>query len=73
MNLDHPAVLFSGVLIGAIGMGFFVYGKKTPDFRALLFGVLLSVVPLLAHTLLVLWGITGLGATLFYASGRVSS
>lgn len=70
MELDNPSVLLSGVLIGAVGMGFFIYGKKSADYRALLMGVALSVLPLLAHTMLVLWGITGACAALMYAARR---
>ena len=72
MDFDHPSVLLSGMLIGAVGMGFFIYGKKNTDLKALLMGVALSVVPLLAHSMLVLWGVTGLCATAHYLSGRVS-
>ena len=70
MELDNPSVLLSGVLIGAVGMGLFIYGKKSADYRALLMGVSLSVLPLLAHTMLVLWGLTGACAALMYAARR---
>ncbi len=72
MDLDNPSVLLSGVIIGAFGMGFFIYGKKSADFRALLMGVALSVLPLFAHSLLVLWGLAGLCATAMYAARRLS-
>jgi len=72
MDLDNPSILLSGVLIGAFGMGFFIYGKKAADFRALLMGIALSVLPLFAHSLLVLWGLTGLCATAMYAARRFS-
>lgn len=70
MELDNPAVLFSGLLIGAVGMGFFLYGKKNADFRSLLAGVALSVIPFVGHSLLVLWGTTGLCAAAYYAVAR---
>ncbi len=70
MDLDNPAVLFSGILIGAVGMGFFIYGKKNADLSALLAGVVLSVIPLVGHSLLALWGGTGLCATAYYAAAR---
>lgn len=34
-----------GLLMGAIGMAYFVYGKKTAEFSFLLFGVVLIVYP----------------------------
>jgi hypothetical protein len=70
MNLDHPAVLFSGILIGAIGMGFFISGKRNADLRTLCAGVVLSIIPLVGHSLLALWGTTGLCASLLYVSNR---
>lgn len=70
MDLDNPAVLFSGLLIGAVGMGFFIHGKKNADLRSLLAGIALSVIPLVGHSLLVLWGTTGLCATAYYAAAR---
>lgn len=71
MNLDNPAVMLSGVLIGAFGLGFFIYGKKSADCSALAMGVALSVLPLVAHTMLLLWGLTGACATLMYAARRL--
>lgn len=72
MDFDNPAVLFSGMLIGAIGMGFFIYGKKSSDFKSLLTGVALSVIPFFGHSLLILWGLTGLCASAHYLTSRMS-
>ena len=72
MDLDNPAILLSGVIIGSLGLGFFIYGKKSADFRALLMGVALSVLPLFAHSMLALWGLTGLCAGAMYAARRFS-
>jgi hypothetical protein len=71
MDLDHPAVLFSGLILGAIGAGFFIYGKKQGRIDCLAVGVVLSVVPLLAHSLLVLWGVAALCLGGMYAQSRV--
>ncbi len=71
MNFDDPGVMLSGVLIGTVGMGLFLYGKKAADYRALLMGVALSVLPLVAHTMLLLWGVTGACATVMYVSRRL--
>ena len=72
MNMDNPAVLFSGIIIGALGMGFFVYGKKSADLKALGLGVVFSILPLVAHSLLVIWGVTGLCASLAYFSRKLA-
>ncbi len=70
MDLDNPAVLISGILIGAVGMGFFMHGKRNADLRTLFAGITLSALPLLAHTMLALWGFTGLCASALYVSNR---
>ena len=66
MDLDNPGVLFSGIIISSIGMGFLIYGKKNADLRALLIGLILSVIPFVGHSLLILWGVAvGCFALLF--------
>jgi len=66
MDLDNPAILLSGIIISSIGMGFLIYGKKNADLRALLIGIILSVIPFFGHSLLVLWGVAlGCFALLF--------
>ena len=42
MSFD-PLNLFLGMIFGAIGVGYFMYGKKQQRFVPLLIGVLLSV------------------------------
>ncbi|MFG0246001.1 MAG: hypothetical protein ACF8MF_08140 [Phycisphaerales bacterium JB052] len=70
MELDNPAVLFSGILIGAAGMGFFISGKRNASPRAQLAGVALSIIPFVGHSLQALRGATGLCASVLYVSGR---
>ena len=70
MDLDNPAVMFSGMLIGMVGLAAIMYGRKAEDVRFVLLGVVLSVVPFLAHTLLALWGVTVGCCGLFYAAAR---
>ncbi|MCB9838173.1 MAG: hypothetical protein H6813_02440 [Phycisphaeraceae bacterium] len=72
MDFDNPAVLFSGMLIGAIGLGLLIYGKKAPDFGCLLSGLALSVIPFFAHTMLALWGLSGLTASALYLMRKMA-
>lgn len=53
-----PAVLFSGLLIGTLRLAMLIYGKKQEDIPTLLGGLALSIVPLLATSLLALWVLT---------------
>ena len=71
MNLDNPAVLFSGMLIGTVGLGLFIYGKKAIDTRFLVSGIALCVLPFFAHSMLALWGLTGVCAAALFVSNRI--
>lgn len=50
-----PWVLFSGLFIGLVGMALIIYGRKSEDPASVVGGIALSAIPLLAHSLLVLW------------------
>ena len=70
LDLDNPAVLISGLILGAIGMGFFIYGKKQSRLDCLAVGIVLSVVPMVAHSLLLIWGVAVACAGGLYATSR---
>lgn len=59
MNLDSPAVLFSGLFIGAIGFGLFLYGKKAERPASLTVGLGMCVLPMAVHSVAVMWAVTG--------------
>ena len=65
-------MLFSGLILGTIGMGFLIYGKKEGRFDCLAVGLVLSVVPFVAHSLLVSWGIAAACVGGLYARSRIS-
>ena len=58
MDLDNPAALFSSIIIGCIGMGVFIYGKKQANVWCLLGGAILCIFPYFVTSLLAMWGIT---------------
>ncbi len=67
MSFDNPAVLFSSIIIGMLGFVMFMYGRKEPDVRYLAAGIALSVIPFFAHSMLLIWGLTGAcGAGLYF-------
>ncbi len=72
MDFDHPAVLFSGLFLGCVGMGMFIYGKKQGRIDCLAVGIVLSVVPMVAHSLLVIWGVAAACAGGLYAQSRMN-
>lgn len=45
INLGSPGQLFWGMLFGAIGSGYFIYGKKQQRMVPLVIGILLCVFP----------------------------
>lgn len=60
MDFSNPALLYSELVIGAVGMGMFVYGRKAPSLPFLVAGIALSVIPWFVGSLFGLWGLTGL-------------
>jgi hypothetical protein len=53
--MGTPAQLFWGVIFGALGSGYFIYGKKQQAFVPLFAGILLCVFPyFIANTFLML-------------------
>jgi hypothetical protein len=50
--MPTPAQLFIGLIAGAIGVGYFVYGKREGRFAPMLSGVGLCVYPYLVSSVL---------------------
>ena len=71
MDLSNPTLLISGLFIGLIGMGVFMYGKKQCNLKCLGVGALLCVYPYFVSSLLLLWVIAAvcLGALALSARG----
>jgi len=59
MNMLSPGMLMSGVVTGSIGIGLFLYGKKSGDMKCLGAGIAISVAPYLATSVAMLWLVTG--------------
>lgn len=70
MDFDHPWALFSGLIIGCIGMVIFMYGKKQVNLKALAIGGVLCVFPYFVTSLLAMWLITGACLGGLYLSSR---
>jgi hypothetical protein len=49
----NPTTLAIGILTGAVGMGYFIYGKRQTKFAPLLAGMMLCVYPYFVDS--VLW------------------
>jgi hypothetical protein len=58
MDLGNPWVLFSGLIIGAVGFVLFVYGKKQANYKCLFTGLVLCIFPYFVSSLLAMWLIT---------------
>ena len=56
-ELDSTGVLLWGMLYGAIGFGYFLYGKKQKAVVPLITGIALCVVPYFITNLYVLVGV----------------
>lgn len=71
MDLSDPGLLFSGLLISAVGMGLFIYGKKSRELKSLGIGIAMCVFPLFVHSLLLMWALAGVCVASAYFLPRV--
>lgn len=55
MDFSNPAAMLSSILIGLIGMGMFMYGKKQGHVPSLIGGAVLSLETFFVHSTLVMW------------------
>ncbi len=55
MDFANPAVLFSGLLIGTIGAGLFIHGKKSENLKTLATGIVMCVFPYFVGSVALLW------------------
>ncbi|MBY0263387.1 MAG: hypothetical protein K2Q20_13650 [Phycisphaerales bacterium] len=60
MDLSDPWSLFVGLLLGLIGMGLLMYGKKAASPKAIVGGLVLCVVPYFVASVVVM-GLCGAG------------
>ncbi len=63
---SSPAGLFLSLLIGAVGAGLFIYGKKQARWPQMLGGAILSLYPYFVSNL---WVMSGIAAGLLLAVG----
>jgi hypothetical protein len=65
-KMPTPAVLFGAIAFGSLGMGAFLWGKRTGSLKAIVIGLLLMVFPYFVPGTLAVYGIgAGLTAALF--------
>lgn len=55
MGSMDPGPLFSSMLIGTIGFGMLVFGKKAGRMWWFLFGLIMCVFPYLVHSVGLMW------------------
>jgi hypothetical protein len=55
MDLTNPWTLLSGLILGAIGMALFIYGKKQMDLRCIAAGAVLCIAPYVISSMPLLW------------------
>jgi hypothetical protein len=48
-------VILSGLVLGAVGFVLFMHGKRQSDLGSVLGGIALGVLPMVVHSLLLLW------------------
>jgi len=55
MEIPGMGLLFSGLLIGTVGVGMFIYGKKRPEPKCMLIGIAMCVYPYFVSSLALMW------------------
>ncbi|MDX2119394.1 MAG: hypothetical protein SFY96_14550 [Planctomycetota bacterium] len=72
MELTQPGALFSGLIIGVIGMALFIYGKKQQHVPSLVAGVGMCVFPYFVTSLVVMWLLAVLCIGGLWASNKLA-
>jgi len=54
-----PGMLLSSLIISMVGMGLFLYGKKSGNMKCLGGGIALSIAPYFAPSVAIMWLIAG--------------
>ncbi len=72
MDLDSPAMLFSGLVIGTIGLGLFLYGKKAERPAPLAIGLGVSALPFMIHSVALLWAAAGASVAALWAWNKLA-
>ena len=70
MDFGNPWSLFSSVIIGLIGMAFFIYGKKQTNLRCIGAGVVMCVFPYFVTSVAAMWLITAACIGGVWAAGK---
>jgi len=58
MDFGDPVSLLSGMLIGTVGTGFFLWGKKAGSVRGIIAGIVLCVIPCVLSAVWAEWAAT---------------
>jgi len=59
-DMLEPGVLFSSLLISMIGLGMFLYGKKSERPMYIFGGLAMSTFPYFVHNPMMMWVVAGL-------------
>jgi len=72
VDFSHPCLLWSSLLIGMVGAGIFIYGKRQASLRHLGIGIALAGVVPFMPSLLVMWSLAGALLGLLFIPARDS-
>ncbi len=72
MDFDHPASLISGLIIGLLGMGIFIYGKKQSNLRCIGVGLAMCIFPYFITGLVAMWLCAGACLGAIWGLGKLS-
>jgi uncharacterized membrane protein YeaQ/YmgE (transglycosylase-associated protein family) len=71
MDFGNPASMVSGLVIGMVGTGMLMYGKKAGSFRSILCGIALCVIPMAVSALWMEWAAAAACIGAMVVAGRM--
>lgn len=66
-----PAALFAGMVVSSVGLGLYLFGKRSERFPQLLTGMGLMAAPLFVHSALALWALCGVVVAGLWLAARL--
>ncbi len=72
MDFTNPYAILSSLVIGFLGLGLFLYGRKAENPRFLGVGILMSVASMALGSVGLMWAAAGLCLLLLFVSSKFS-
>lgn len=72
MDVSNPWSLISGIMLGVLGMGLFIYGKKSQQFAPIFAGAALCAIPYFVASAALAWLLAAVCIAGLYVHARTA-